>query len=159
MNELIHSSSALRASVPLRHRQGEVDALRTRFALRVASSLSERSSSLDSDVTERLRVAREMALDRARASRHGSGSGRSGEVRRVGRFPRLGARLNGWQLKFAPLLAVVALAGGLLLIQYEQDATQISVAAEVDTALLADDLPPTAYGDPGFAEFLKTPGE
>jgi hypothetical protein len=29
-------------------------------------------------------------------------------------------------------------------------------AAEVDTALLADTLPPEAYRDPGFVEFLKT---
>jgi hypothetical protein len=28
--------------------------------------------------------------------------------------------------------------------------------AEVDAALLADDLPPAAYSDPGFVQFLKT---
>ena len=31
--------------------------------------------------------------------------------------------------------------------------------AEIDAALLADDLPPKAYSDAGFAEFLKTPPE
>ena len=32
------------------------------------------------------------------------------------------------------------------------------LAAEVDAALLTDDLPPAAYTDPGFAQFLKTKG-
>ena len=40
--------------------------------------------------------------------------------------------------------------------QLEADA-EISTAAEIDAALLTDDLPPTAYSDAGFAEFLKTP--
>ena len=30
--------------------------------------------------------------------------------------------------------------------------------AEVDAALLTDDLPPAAYADPGFVQFLKTSG-
>jgi hypothetical protein len=29
----------------------------------------------------------------------------------------------------------------------------------VDAALLTDDLPPSAYADPGFAQFLKSGGE
>jgi hypothetical protein len=28
-------------------------------------------------------------------------------------------------------------------------------AAEIDAQLLSDTLPPAAYSDPGFAEFLK----
>jgi hypothetical protein len=32
---------------------------------------------------------------------------------------------------------------------------QIAAAAEVDTALLSDNLPPSAFSDPGFAEFLR----
>ena len=28
---------------------------------------------------------------------------------------------------------------------------------DIDTALLADDLPVAAYSDPGFVEFLKAP--
>jgi hypothetical protein len=44
-----------------------------------------------------------------------------------------------------------------MLIEHLQSNEQISVAAEVDSALLADDLPLNAYSDAGFAEFLKTP--
>jgi len=55
------------------------------------------------------------------------------------------------------VLPLLALVGGLLLIDRLQTDAQISVAAEVDAALLADTLPPTAYSDVGFVEFLKTP--
>jgi hypothetical protein len=34
---------------------------------------------------------------------------------------------------------------------------QVDAAAEIDAALLADDLPPAAYSDPGFLAFLKNP--
>ena len=34
---------------------------------------------------------------------------------------------------------------------------QVVAAAEIDAALLTDDLPPDAYSDPGFAEFLRSP--
>jgi hypothetical protein len=57
----------------------------------------------------------------------------------------------------ASVLPLLALVGGLLLIDRLQTDAQISVAAEVDAALLADTLPPTAYSDVGFVEFLKTP--
>ena len=46
-----------------------------------------------------------------------------------------------------------------MLIQDWQNRTQISVAAEVDAALLGDDLPLNAYSDAGFVEFLKAPPE
>jgi hypothetical protein len=34
-----------------------------------------------------------------------------------------------------------------------------SEVAEVDAALLTDDLPPAAYADPGFIQFLKQSDE
>ena len=133
------------------------DAQQSRFALRVTARLSERTQDLGVDVTERLRFAREQALERARAARTAQapavvGRTRSGVAMR-------GWAGSGWWIKLASVLPVVALAGGLLLIQRWQDKTQISVAAEVDAALLADDLPPNAYSDAGFAEFLKASGE
>jgi Protein of unknown function (DUF3619) len=76
---------------------------------------------------------------------------------------RTGAAILGghsrWWLTLGSLLPAVALVAGLVLIQRWQDYTQVSTAAEVDAALLSDDLPPQAYSDAGFAEFLKTPNE
>ena len=34
---------------------------------------------------------------------------------------------------------------------------QIAAAAEIDADLLTDSVPPAAYNDPGFLEFLKSP--
>ena len=34
----------------------------------------------------------------------------------------------------------------------------MSDLAEIDTALLVDDLPPAAYSDPGFIQFLRQSG-
>ena len=137
--------------------QAALDAIQARFALRVTAKLTERSTELGSDLTERLRFAREKALDRARAVRTAESATLVGVSR--GGAAVLGQWGSGWWLKAASVLPMFALAAGLFLIQRWQDNVQISTAAEVDAALLADDLPPRAYSDAGFVEFLKTPGE
>lgn len=137
--------------------QASLDAVQARFALRLTAALTERSADLGPDLTERLRFAREKALERARAVRSAEVATPVGVSR--GGAAILGRAGSGWWLRAASVLPVFALAAGLFLIQRWQDNTQISTAAEVDAALLADDLPPSAYSDVGFAEFLKTPGE
>jgi hypothetical protein len=132
-----------------------VDALQARFALRVTARLNERSLELGADVTERLRFARDRALERARAT--ASAAPQVGVTR--GGAAILGRAGSDRWLRVASALPLLALVAGLMLIQHWQDSTQISVAAEVDAALLSDDLPPSAYSDAGFAEFLKTPSE
>ena len=134
-----------------------LDALQSRFGLRVAARLNERSQDLGADVGERLRFAREKALESARASRAAGGAPTMGAT--AAGAALLGRTGPGWWLKIAAVLPALALIAGLLLIQQSQTNAQISVAAEIDAALLADDLPPKAYSDAGFAEFLKTPRE
>jgi hypothetical protein len=135
-----------------------IDAMQARFALRVTAKLSERSAELSPDLAERLRFAREQALERARTVRGSAHATSQVGVSRGG-AAILGHAGSGWWLKFASVLPVFALAAGLFMIQRWQENTQISTAAEVDAALLSDALPPQAYSDAGFAEFLKTPGE
>lgn len=144
-------------TVPFAQQPAALDALQARFALRVAARLTERSHALEADVGERLRFAREKALEQARASRSASASQSVG-VSAAGALS-LGRGGSGWWMKLASVLPAVALIAGLLLIQQWQTDDQISAAAEIDAALLADDLPPVAYSDAGFAEFLKTPRE
>lgn len=55
----------------------------------------------------------------------------------------------GW---IAPLVVLVF---GLIGIAQWQDDSRINDIAEVDAALLADDVPPDAYADSGFLAFLK----
>ena len=55
----------------------------------------------------------------------------------------------GW---IAPLIVLVF---GLIGIAQWQDDSRINDIAEVDAALLSDDVPPDAYADSGFLAFLK----
>ena len=60
----------------------------------------------------------------------------------------------GWRVAaFVPaLLLIIGLWGIHLWSRHER----VQAATEVDMALLTDDLPPAAYTDPGFEEYLKT---
>ena len=134
-----------------------LESLESRYGLRVSARLSGLTQDLGADISERLRFAREQALAHARAVRGTELVNPVGTTRAGAAI--LGRVQMGWWMRVASVLPVFALVGGLVLIQHWQDRTQISVAAEVDAALLADDLPPKAYSDAGFVEFLKTPRE
>ena len=64
--------------------------------------------------------------------------------------------LNLWS-RLASLIPLIALVAGLALISDFFDDLRANELAEVDSALLVDDLPPAAYADPGFLQFLKNP--
>lgn len=131
-------------------RQTRQQALEARFALRVTAALSERG--VEHDIDQRLRVAREMALSRARrvavAATQVQHVG-NGSVALVG---------SPWWLRLASMAPLLVLALGLMLIERVDSLEQIEAAAEIDAILLADELPPRAYSDPGFGEYLKQPG-
>ena len=127
------------------------EALQARLALRLAAGLDEVADSAPHDIEQRLRVAREQALALARA-----------RERRAGEAPVSvsaggDAALGGWWMRLASVLPLLLLVGGLVVISQEAVQEQVDAAAEIDAALLADDLPPAAYSDPGFLAFLKNP--
>jgi len=129
-------------------------AVEARLALRLVCHLNTQADDLPTDVRERLRFAREQALTHAREARGAAVSGAVG-------VSSSGALLLGsfvpWLQRAASLLPLLLLLGGLLVIQQWSSRERVLAAAEIDTLLLADALPPTAYGDPGFAEFLRSP--
>lgn len=131
-----------------------LESAEVRFAQRVVTHLTEQGGNLGADVTERLRFARETALQRARAARALASAVPSTTA---GGSLVLSGWSSGWGRKAASLLPLVALVAGLIFIQRAQNEEQISIAAEIDADLLADDLPPRAYSDAGFVEFLKLP--
>jgi hypothetical protein len=51
---------------------------------------------------------------------------------------------------------LIALVVGMLLIYSIQNDNRARELAEVDVSLLTDVLPPEAFADPGFVQFLKT---
>ncbi|MDC8774482.1 DUF3619 family protein [Roseateles albus] len=133
------------------------DALVARFGLRVAAGLSDQAQNLPANVAERLSFAREQALMKARHARAAQAQAapasvlvRSGSALSLGR----GGDSPRW-LKLTSLLPLLLLVLGLAVIQHSQWYEQILAAAEIDTGLLSDKLPPAAYGDPGFKEYLN----
>ena len=75
----------------------DLDALQARFALRVTAGLSEQSDALPHDIGERLRVAREQAVARARQTRRAQpAAAQQVVVQSQGRLA-LSPSPSGWQ--------------------------------------------------------------
>ena len=133
-------------------------AVEARLAARLASSLTTRAELLPHDVSERLRFARERALSRAQQVRRAAPVAASG-ANVVSMSARGAATLGGfvpWWQRAASFLPLVVLVMGLVAIDRWSVREQVLAAADIDAQLLSDNLPPAAYSDPGFAEFLRS---
>jgi hypothetical protein len=141
------------------------------LGLRIAARLSAGTADLPHDVQERLRAAREQALvGRKRpvtatvpqSAGHAAVLGQAGGAAVLGGFGGFSAHHGldnngaGWWSPIVSLVVALALVAGLVAINVVQDDESATEVGNVDTALLTDDLPPQAYADPGFAQFLKT---
>jgi hypothetical protein len=105
---------------------------------------------LPHDISERLRAARTRAVAARRISSvqiQTNGTLTMGQAKEA-------LRPLTWLASMLPLLALVV---GLVTIKYLQDEHRAAEVAEVDTALLTDELPPAAYTDPGFLRYLRMP--
>lgn len=122
------------------------------FGRRVAARLSAGNQQLPHEVAERLRAARVRAVSQRKVEVIAQPV-RGYSLAGAGRLAQEG--LGFWG-RLASALPVVALAAGLVAINMVQNEIRATEVAEVDAALLTDDLPPAAYADPGFAQFLKT---
>ena len=124
-----------------------------RFGRLVAARLDAGMAELPYGITERLRAARVQAVARRKAAslRTAPALAAAGGAATLS-FGDEGQSL--WN-RIASVLPLVALVGGLILIHAVQNERRAHEVAEVDAALLTDDLPPAAYADPGFIQFLK----
>lgn len=139
-------------------RTTDLQAIEHRLAARLGAALAERAQAVPHDVSERLRVAREGAVARAREARRPAAAAAGGHT--VVQVSRGAAALGGfvpWWQRVASVLPLALLVLGFLMVERFATLEQVQAAAEIDTLLLADDLPPDAYSDPGFAEFLRSP--
>jgi len=134
----------------------DVQTLEARLAARLAAGLSAQAQTLPHDIGERLRFAREQALTRAREVRQHAAAA-APVVVGVSRGAAVLAGAPAWWQRAASVLPLLVLLAGLLMIHEWLIQEQVQAAADIDAVLLADDLPPAAYTDPGFAEFLKSP--
>lgn len=120
------------------------------FGLAAAALLREGSQSLPAGIKDRLYAARLKAIsvkkpEKVRIQQHvlasSTGNWSSGS--------RSFWDNVGW---VAPLIVLVF--GLIGIAQWQQD-SRINDIAELDVALLTDDVPPDAYADSGFMGFLK----
>jgi len=124
-----------------------------RFGLKLAARLSGSMDDVPHDVSERLRVARMRALELRKSIKIRTASAVLG----AGGAASLSFdnEKTGVLSKFASFLPLLALIAGLISINLIQNDDRANDLAEVDAALLTDDLPTAAFTDPGFAQFLK----
>jgi hypothetical protein len=125
------------------------------FGRRVAARLDAATAEIPYGITERLRAARVQAVARRKATGLRTATtvagGGAAALSLGDEGPSLWSRIGS-------VLPLIALVGGLILIYGAQNEHRAHEVAEVDAALLTDDLPPSAYADPGFIQFLNTTG-
>lgn len=125
-----------------------------RLGRQLARRLSEGSSDLPHDITQRLKAARMLALSKRKVVNlsMASGAGLNGSTGTLhmddpdsSLWTRLGA--------FFPLIVLIV---GLLVIGVVDDNYRAHELAAVDAELLVDELPPAAYTDQGFVHYLNS---
>ena len=120
------------------------------FGRASAALLSQGSQALPSGIKDRLYAARMNAI-----------SVRKPERIRIQKAV-MASPFGNWSSGSSPLWDTIGwiaplavLVFGLMGIAQWQENSRIDDIAEVDAAILVDDVPPDAYADNGFLEFLK----
>ena len=140
--------------------QLSVETLEARLALKLTTQLSSGAHELPHDIAERLRVARQGAVSLRRPEPAHKPA--FAEAWQPSSATSVGLQTDpseSSRSRWMPLLLAFALIAGIFCIQQVHHQAQVSAAAEVDVDLLTDDLPPDAYTDAGFLEFLKHSSE
>ncbi|QWD61758.1 DUF3619 family protein [Polynucleobacter sp. MWH-UH25E] len=123
------------------------------FGRASAALLSEGAQSLPANIKDRLYEARKKALAVRKPEKvqvkASTLAGTSGNW--TGSFK---SSNNLWDT-LSWVAPIVVLVFGLIGIAQWQNESRINDIAEVDAALLTDDVPPDAYADSGFMAFLK----
>ncbi|KML51914.1 membrane protein [Burkholderia cepacia] len=128
------------------------------FALKVRRALDEHAAALPAETTDRLAVARRAALARKKPEAAtvpvfvpafaGAAGGAFGPAPTSRPQASLARRL----LRAWPLALLLA---GLVGIAYWEDLQRTAELADIDAAMLSDDLPLNAYLDHGFNAYLS----
>jgi len=129
--------------------------LQDRFARKTVSHLSAGTAELSHDISERLRSARVQAVLQRKVVKHQTAENLVTSGSSAALSFGSGDGWNWWN-RVGSVLPLIALVVGLLTINSLQGDNRAQELAEVDAALLTDDLPPDAFADPGFNQFLKT---
>jgi len=123
------------------------------FGYKVRHALNEQIDNLPTSTTDRLASARKMALSRKK-----SDSPLRVLVRQRAFAGEAGGIVNerfSWTMRFALAIPLIVLVCGLIgIVQYEKQ-VRIDETADIDAAMLSDEVPLTAYADTGFNAYLE----
>jgi len=126
------------------------DQLGRRFA-----QVLEKNSELPYDISERLRAARTRALSVRRVSQTQLQTAQEIQSQNGLALLKFPAQFHSFLQTFGSILPLLGLIVGLVFIHdFHNNQTALELA-EVDSALLTDDLPPSAYTDASFLDYLK----
>ncbi len=127
-----------------------LEVAQARFGYAVGARLSEASEQLPPDITQALARMRAEAVARRREP--------APAWLQRGPAAVLGGRRGespAWRARLGLALALPTLLFGLYALQHFQQERFVHRIADIDTALLLDELPPQAYADPGFRHYLR----
>lgn len=129
------------------------DATEDMLGRNIAARLSDTTDRLPHDISERLKAARMQALSKRKVVKLqvASETSTSGGVVSL----HMGDNDRSLWNRIASLLPLLALIAGLITIAVVAEDNRTNDLAEIDAQLLTDELPPDAYTDPGFAQFLR----
>ena len=129
------------------------------FAGKICRALDESAADLPAATLERLAGARRLALSRKKPetvaapafvpvlAHAGAGAALGQPSQPKRHLSPLGRLLRVWP--------VVALVGGIAVIAYWENLQRSAELADIDAAMLSDDLPLNAYLDHGFNAYLS----
>lgn len=124
-----------------------------RFGRLVARRLSEAAEAVPHDISERLRAARVRALAQQKPVSKTASAVLGNDHTAVLSMGEPDGR--PWH-RLASIISLLLLVAGLVAVNLFNDDFRAKELAEIDAAILTDDLPPAAYTDPGFLQFLKS---
>jgi hypothetical protein len=126
------------------------------FGKLIVSKLEIGKQQLPYEIAERLRAARTRALASRRVVQPVFVTASDAQLQADGSakmpFPSKAKDVYNMLVSFIPLICLAA--GLMMLYEFHNDESALELA-EIDSALLIDDLPPQAYADPAFIDFLK----
>jgi hypothetical protein len=127
------------------------------LAYKLRHALNETLDTLPASTTDRLAAARAAAMARKKADAP-SAAARGGARHGAPRFD-LQASFSAlfatpWAARTAAIIPLVAMVAGLVGVYQSEHEQRVAELADLDTAVLSDNLPLTAYIDHGFNAYL-----
>lgn len=123
------------------------------FAYKVRRALNESAEGLPAPTLDRLAQARKAALARKKPDAGAKVHVFSGVLAGTNSFSFSGP--SNWLGRLGIIIPLLALVAGLAGIYQHEKEQRITELADIDTAVLVDELPPAAYVDTGFTAYLN----